>query len=126
MVFTKHLREGIKRGRITYTIRFWLHPHVKVGGRYPMDDGHVVVESIEQIHQKAITQKLARESGFDNVEHLLQFAKHGKGENIFLIRFHYLRPGQWDAPVDWSTPAARTRPRARSTELRPKKRVRLV
>src|SRR5215510_7572532 len=32
MVFTKHLREGIKRGRITYTIRFWTHAHVKAGG----------------------------------------------------------------------------------------------
>jgi len=23
---------------------------------------------------------------------LLKVAKHGKGENIYLIRFHYLRP----------------------------------
>ena len=49
MVFTKHLRDGIKRGRITYTIRFWAHPHVKAGSRYPMDDGHIVVDSIETI-----------------------------------------------------------------------------
>jgi len=96
VVFTKHLREGIKRGRITYTIRFWTHPHVKVGGRYPMDDGHVVVDSIDTLRRRAITQKLARESGFDNVEHLMQYAKHGKGDKIFLIRFHYLRPGAWD------------------------------
>jgi len=100
VVFTKHLREGIKRGRITYTIRFWTHAHVKVGGRYPMDDGHVVVDSIDTITRRQITQKLARESGFDNVEHLMQFAKHGKGGKIFLIRFHYLRPGAWDIPAN--------------------------
>ena len=122
MVFTKHLREGIKRGRITYTIRFWLHPHVKVGGRYPMDDGHVVVEFIEQIRKRDITQKLARESGFDDVEHLMQFAQHGKGGNIYLIRFHYLRPGQWDAPIGGSPPAVRTQRRAGATGLRQKPR----
>jgi len=96
MVFTKKLREGIKRGRITYTIRFWTHPHVKIGGRYAMDEGHVVVDSIDAIRKKDITRKLAVESGFESVEELMRFARHGKGGNIYLIRFHYLRPGQWD------------------------------
>jgi hypothetical protein len=98
MVFAKQLREGIKRGRIRLTIRVWLFPRVKVGGRYKMDDGHVVVDSIEKIRQKDITRDLARESGFDSVAQLMQIAKHGKGENIYLIRFHYLRAGQWDTP----------------------------
>lgn len=44
MTFTKRLREGIRRGRIKCTIRIWQSPRVKVGGRYPMEDGHVVVE----------------------------------------------------------------------------------
>ena len=96
MVFTKHLREGIKRGRITNTIRFWMYPHVKVGGRYAMDEGHIVVDTIDTIKKKDITKKLAVESGFKDVAHLLEFAKHGKGENIYLIRFHYLRPGAWN------------------------------
>ena len=104
MVFTKHLREGIKRGRITYTIRFWAHAHVKVGGRYPMDEGHVVVDSIDTIGKRNITQKLARESGFDDVDHLMEYAKHGKGGTIFLIRFHYLRPGAWDTATANAVP----------------------
>ena len=37
MIFTKRLREGVRRGRITCSVRIWTHPHVKVGGRYPMD-----------------------------------------------------------------------------------------
>ena len=49
MVFTKRLREGIRRGRIKCSVRVWMHPHVKVGGRYPMDDGHIVVDSLESI-----------------------------------------------------------------------------
>jgi hypothetical protein len=96
VVFTKHLREKIRRGRVRCTVRIWQRRHVKVGGRYPMDDGHVVVDSIEPITLEKITYDLARESGFDSVEELLAIAKHGSGDQVFLIRFHYLRPGAWD------------------------------
>lgn len=96
MVFARQLREGIKRGRIKISIRVWMHPRVKAGSRYPMDDGHVVVDSIEPIRKKDITSGLARESGFASVAELMKVARHGKGEKIYLVRFHYLRPGEWD------------------------------
>jgi hypothetical protein len=95
MVFTKRLREGIRRGRIRCTVRIWTRPHVKVGGRYSMDDGQIVVDSIVPIRLKDITHDLARESGFTNVKDLLEIAKHGRGQNVYLIRFHYLPPGAW-------------------------------
>lgn len=95
MVFTKRLRERIRRGRIRCSVRIWTRPHVKAGGRYPMDDGQIEVDSIVPIRLADITYDLARESGFDTVEELLQIAKHGKGENVYLIRFHYLPPGAW-------------------------------
>lgn len=98
MVFTKRLREGITRGRIRCTIRIWQRLQVKVGGRYPMDDGSIVVDSIEPITMKAITDDLARESGFEDRKDLLGVARHGTGRNVFLIRFHYLPPGAWDLP----------------------------
>ena len=81
MLFAKHLREGIRRGRIRCSIRIWTRPHVKVGGRYQMDDGHIVVDSITPITVADITYDLARESGFESVEDLLQIAKHGRGDN---------------------------------------------
>jgi hypothetical protein len=96
MVFTKRLREGIRRGRVKCSVRVWMRPHVRVGGRYPMDDGHIIVDSIESIEMSDITHDLARESGFASVDDLLQMAKHGKGDNVYLIRFHYLPPGGWD------------------------------
>jgi hypothetical protein len=95
MVFTRRLREGIRRGRIRCSIRIWTRPHVKAGGRYPMDDGEVEVESIESIELDDITHDLARESGFDSVDDLLAVARHGSGKNVYLIRFHYLPPGAW-------------------------------
>jgi len=98
MVFTKRLRQGIRLGRIRCTIRIWQRLQVKVGGRYPMDDGHIAVDSIEPIRLRDITKDLAQESGFDSVKDLLSVAKHGKGKNVYLIRFHYLPAGAWDAP----------------------------
>ena len=98
MVFTKRLREGIRRGRIRCTIRIWTRLQVKVGGRYQMDDGHIVVDSIAAITRADITYDLARESGFESVEDLLEVARHGSGDNAYLIRFHYLPPGGWDTP----------------------------
>ena len=96
MVFTKRLREGVRRGRIRCSIRIWQRLQVKVGGRYPMDEGHIVVDSITSIERTDITDELARESGFNSAEDLLETASHGGGNNVYLIRFHYLPPGAWD------------------------------
>jgi hypothetical protein len=98
MVFTRRLREGVRNGRIRCSIRVWTAPHVKVGGRYQMDEGHIVVDSIEPIRLKDITRDLAQESGFSSVKDLLAIAKHGSGRNVYVIRFHYLAPGAWDVP----------------------------
>jgi hypothetical protein len=64
-----------------------------------MDDGHIVVDSITPIRMRDITHDLARESGFESVDDLLQIARHGPGDKVFLIRFHYLPPGGWDTSV---------------------------
>ena len=92
MVFTKRLREGVRRGEITCSVRIWARPHVKAGNRYRMDEGEIEVDSIEQIGFPDITPQLARASGFLGVLDLLKVAKHGNGENIYLVRFHYVPP----------------------------------
>ena len=92
MVFAKRLRDGVRRGEITCSVRIWMSPRVKVGSRYKMDEGEIEVDSIEPIGFPDITPELARTSGFLGVIDLLKVAKHGRGENIYLIRFHYLPP----------------------------------
>ena len=92
MVFSKRVREGVRRGEITYSVRIWTRPHVKVGARYQMEEGEIEVDSIKPIGFPDITPELARESGFLGVLDLLKVAKHGKGENVYLVRFHYVRP----------------------------------
>ena len=67
-----------------------MQPRVRVGARYRMEEGAIEVDSIEQIGFPDNTPELARESGFLGVLDLLKVAKHGKGQNVYLIRFHYL------------------------------------
>ena len=92
MMFAKRLREGVREGLITCSVRIWQRPQVKAGGIYPMEDGHIVVESIRPIALQDITGELARRSGFKGVVDLLKVARHGTGRNVYLIEFHYLPP----------------------------------
>jgi hypothetical protein len=92
VIFTKRLRDGVRRGDITCSIRIWLHPHVKVGHRYRMEEGEVEVDSVLPISFADITPELARASGFKGVVDLLKVAKHGRGEDVYLVRFHYVPP----------------------------------
>ena len=92
MTFTKRLREPIMRGEITCSVRIWRSPRVKVGGRYALGAGYIEVSSIRQIALSDITPALARRSGFAGVVDLLKVAKHGPGENVYLIEFDYSGP----------------------------------
>ena len=92
MIFTRRLRDGVRRGEITCSVRIWTRPHVRAGGRYRMEEGEIEVDSIEPIGLQEITGQLARESGFLGVVDLLKVAKHGTGQNIYLVRFHYIPP----------------------------------
>jgi hypothetical protein len=93
MLFTKRLREGVRRGDISCSIRIWIRPHVAVGKRYRMEEGEIEVDSILPITYADITPAIARASGFRGVIDLLKVAKHGRGENVYLVRFHYVPPG---------------------------------
>jgi hypothetical protein len=73
MTFTKRLREGIRRGEITCSVQSGCVP------------------ASEPIGFPAITPELG--AGLD----LRKIANHGRGENIYLIRFHYVlhAPSEW-------------------------------
>lgn len=92
MTFTKRLRDGVRRGEITCSVRIWMRTHVRIGARYRMEEGEIEVDSIQPIGLPDITPALARESGFLGIVDLLKVAKHGRGERIYLIRFHYVPP----------------------------------
>ncbi len=89
MQFSKRLREPVACGAVTCSIRIWQSPRVRVGGRYRVGAGAVEVTSIRQIELGDITPALARRSGFAGVVDLLKVARHGPGENVYLVEFVY-------------------------------------
>jgi hypothetical protein len=88
--FIRALRDRIRRGEITTTIRLWQRPHVKVGGRYALPPGEIVVTKIFEVSLADVTPELARRSGFVGVVDLLKVAKHGPGRRVFVIEFRYV------------------------------------
>lgn len=92
MVFAKRLREGVRSGSIRSSVRIWKSPRVQVGHRYRMEDGEIEIESIRPISLADITHQMAVASGFLGVIDLLKVAKHGAGDNVYLIEFHFVPP----------------------------------
>jgi hypothetical protein len=90
MQFLAKLREPIKRGEIDSTIRIWRTQRVRVGGRYSLPPGHVVVDTVMPIALGDVTGEMARRSGFEGVVDLLRTAQHGSGRNVYFITFHYV------------------------------------
>jgi hypothetical protein len=109
VLFVKYLRDAVRAGEVTTTVRVWQRPHVRVGKRYRMEDGKIEIDSIVPITFDDINPDLARACGFRDVTDLLTVARHGSGANIYLIRFHYIAP---DAPGT----GARSSPRPRKVK----------
>jgi len=55
-----------------------------------MEEGAIEIDSIVPITLADVTPALARACGFRGVEDLLKVAKHGSGENVYLVRFHFI------------------------------------
>jgi hypothetical protein len=94
MLFQARFRDPIRRGEIKCTVRIWQRAHVRAGGRYRLGSGAIVVDRIDEIGLEGLTPELARRCGFASLVELLKVAKHGPGERVFQIEFHYV-----DAPA---------------------------
>src|SRR5262245_56305214 len=94
MQFLKELRDRVRNGEITCSVRLWQQPHVRVGGRYSLPPGQIEVTSLLEMPLSDVTPELARRSGFTGLVDLLKTAKHGRGRRVFLVEFRYVRPSQ--------------------------------
>jgi len=72
---------------------------VKVGGRYSLRPGQIVVTAVSEVSFEDITQGLARKSGFVGLVDLLKTAKHGPGRRVFLVEFRYVKPRKTRSPA---------------------------
>ncbi len=92
MMFARALRDRVRSGDITCSVRVWQSPRVKTGGLYRMAPGCIRVDSLREIAPDEVTDDLARRSGFADAGDLMATARHGRGERIFLVEFTYLPP----------------------------------
>jgi hypothetical protein len=93
MMFAKPLRPRVISGEVTCSVRIWQSPRVRVGGRYPLGPGVIEVTRLQEIDLSDVTEELARRSGFESLEALMQTARHGRGERVFLVDFVYAPSG---------------------------------
>src|SRR5438067_2535940 len=63
VLFPQRFHEGLRDDSITLTFRKWTRPQAKVGGRYRTGGGDLVVESIDQIAVRDISDAAARRAG---------------------------------------------------------------
>ena len=89
VLFTKKLRALVKSGVVTGSVRIWKTAHVKVGGQYRLEQGHIEVTSIREISWEDLSDRLARDTGFRNLIDLMKTAKHGSGRRVYYVRFRY-------------------------------------
>lgn len=89
MLFAKKLRPLVKSGEITLSVRIWQKPKVRLGGFYRLDRGCIEIRSLREVSLDYLTDRLARDTGFNNLVDLLKTAKHGSGQRVFLVGFCY-------------------------------------
>jgi hypothetical protein len=92
MMFAKPLRERVRSGEITTSVRIWLTPRVKIGGRYPLLDGQIEVVRLQEVDLDDVTEAMALEGGLESLEALMKTARHGRGERVFIVDFVFV-PG---------------------------------
>lgn len=90
MMFAKALRERVRSGEITTSVRIWLTPRVRLGGRYRLLDGHIEVTRLQEIDLADVSEAMAREGGFASLAALMDTARHGRGERVFRVDFVFV------------------------------------
>ena len=96
MEFSRELRNDVRAGDITLSVRLWKRPQVKQGGRYRVGPGEIEVDAIEILPFAAITRADVRKAGEPDRETLRRRAAHAGPINedtlVYRIEFHVVGP----------------------------------
>ena len=91
-MFSPELRERVRAGDITVSIRLWSRAKVKAGGRYESHGFAIEVDSIELLPFSAVTEADVVRSGEADRESLRQRAAHAGPIDdhtlVYRIEFH--------------------------------------
>ncbi|HEY0761576.1 MAG TPA: hypothetical protein VGD61_04315 [Pyrinomonadaceae bacterium] len=87
----KHL-DGIASGKIKLAFRKWKKPTVKTGGRLRTRIGELAIQTVDQISEKAISDRDAKLAGYESKTHLLkELERRGDGV-LYRIRLSLAGP----------------------------------
>jgi hypothetical protein len=93
--FSPELRAGVIAGDTTVSFRLWKRPKVKLGGRYPLGDDHIEIDSIELVPFGSASALDVRLAGERDRESLRRRAAHaGPIEDdtlVYRVAFHVVR-----------------------------------
>jgi hypothetical protein len=90
--FSQELREDVRSGAINVSYRLWRRPKVKQGGRYPLGDAFIEVDSIELVPFFSIEDADIAQTGEKDREALRRRAAHAGPVHddtmLYRIEFH--------------------------------------
>ena len=91
MLFTSDSHEAIRRGEVTLTVRRWLRPQAKVGGRYRLHTGGAIeVTEVREADESALTAAMAQRAGFASREALLADLPSKADAALYVVAFRYI------------------------------------
>ena len=90
MQFEPRLRQGLHDGSITVAFRRWRRPQVVAGHQYRTGAGMVQAEAISAITPADITDKLARQAGFDSAASAVADLRGDPELPLYCVRFRAL------------------------------------
>src|SRR5262245_11210711 len=78
LLFQKRFHEGLVSGKVSLTFRRWQKSRVKPGGRYRCHPiGVLVVDSVDSVQARDVTEQDALLSGFDSRAELIAYLSSG-------------------------------------------------
>lgn len=91
MLFSSRFHDPIRRGEVTHTVRRWLRPQAKVGGRYRLHSGGAIeVSEVREVEEEVLTTSVARQAGFASREALVADLPSRAGSALYLVGFRYI------------------------------------
>jgi hypothetical protein len=90
--FSRELRDDVRSGDITLSYLLWRRPKVKAGGRYPIGDAHIEVDSVDLVPFSSIDADDVARTGEHDLESLRRRAAHAGPVHddtlLYRIEFH--------------------------------------
>jgi hypothetical protein len=79
----------VEAGAVRVTYRAWQAPRVRVGVRYSLGDGSILIEACVPVRAAPISDEEARNAGFRNRKSLLKAAAHRRPAGLSIPKVRY-------------------------------------